>query len=57
MILVKTRYKTHNNKLLTIVITFKTWRYYLKSCKNNNFVFINHNNLYQFINIKILSFC
>ena len=30
MILVKTRYKIYNGKLLAIVETFKTWKHYLE---------------------------
>lgn len=55
MILAKTRYKTHNTKLLAIIETFKTWRHYPEGCKHKVLVFINHNNLCHFINIKNLS--
>lgn len=34
----KTRYKTHNNKLLAIVEFFKIWKYYLKDCKYKVFM-------------------
>ena len=53
----KTCYKTHDDKLLTVVETFKTWRHYLKGCKYKVFVFIDHNNLWQFMNTKNLSSC
>ncbi len=56
IISVKTRYKTYDKELLTIIKTFKTWRYYLEGCKYNIFVFTNHNNFYQFMDIKSLSF-
>ena len=56
MIPTKTWYKTHNKKLLVIVEVFKTWHYYLKGCKYKVLVFIDHNNLRQFLDIKILSF-
>ena len=32
MILAKTRYKTHDAKLLAIIKAFKNWRYYLEDC-------------------------
>lgn len=57
MILIKTRYKTDDNKLLAIIKAFKTWHHNLKDCKHKVFILINHNNIYQFINIKNLSFC
>lgn len=56
MILVKTQYKTHNNKLLAIVKAFKTWRHYLEDYKHKVLVFTDHNNLYRYMNIKSLSF-
>ncbi len=45
MIPAATWYKTHNNKLLTIVETFKTWKHDLESCKYEVLVHIDHNNL------------
>ena len=56
MIPVKTQYKTYNLELLAIIETFKTWYYYLEKCKYEVFVFIDYNNLCQFINTKNLSF-
>ena len=55
MILVKTRYGTHNGELLAIVEAFKTWRYYLEGFQHKVFVLTNHNNLRRFIDIKNLS--
>ena len=55
MISAKTQYKTHNGKFLTIVVAFKTWWHYLKSCKHKIPMFTNHNNLRCFINTKSLS--
>lgn len=55
MILVKTRHKIYDSKLLAIIKAFKTWQYYLEDCEYNVFVLINFNNLFQFINIKSLS--
>ena len=56
MIPAETRYKTHNGEFLAIVEAFKTWRHYLKSCKHKAFVLTDHNNLYQFMDTKSLSF-
>ena len=53
----KTQYKTHNGKLLPIVEAFKTWRHYLKNCKYEIFILTDHNNFWQFMDIKSLSFC
>ena len=55
MISAETQYKTHNSELLAIVEAFKTWQRYLEGCKYKVLVFINHNNLCQFINTKCLS--
>ena len=49
MILAKTQYETHNEELLAIVEAFKTWRHYLEGCKHKVVVFIDHNNLRQFM--------
>ena len=57
MIPVETRYKTYNAKLPAIVEAFKTWHHYVEGCKHKVLVFINHNNLCQFMDIKSLSFC
>ena len=55
MISVETRYKAYDGKLLTIVETFKTWKYYLKDCKHEILIFTNYNNPYWFIDMKSLS--
>ena len=55
MIPAKTWYKTHNSELLAIVKTFKNWRHYLKGCKYKVFIFTDHNNLWQFMDLKNLS--
>ncbi len=55
MILVETRYETHNGELLAIVEAFKTWRHYLEGCKHEVVMFIDHNNLQRFMDIKNLS--
>ena len=51
----KTWYKTHDGEHLAIIETFKTWRHYLKNCKHEVFILIDHNNLCCFINTKSLS--
>ena len=38
------RYKTHDSELLAIIEAFKTWKHYLKGCKYEVFILINHNN-------------
>ena len=57
MILGKTWYKSHNNELLALVELFKIWKHYLKNCKYKVFVLTDYNNFWQFIDVKILSFC
>lgn len=56
MILIEIWYKTHNQKLQTIVEAFKTQHHYLEGYKYKAFIFTNHNNLYWFINTKSLNF-
>ena len=56
IITIKIEYKTYNAKLLAIVEAFKTWRYYLESCKHQSIILTNDNNLCQFIDVKNLSF-
>ena len=55
MILAKTRYETHDAKLLPIVEAFKNWRHYLESCQYKVLVLIDHNNLRRFMDTKSLS--
>ena len=57
MIPAKTRYETHDAKLLAIVEAFKTWWYYLEGYKHKILVLTNQNNCQQFMNTKSLSFC
>ncbi len=45
MIPVETWYKTHDSKLLAIIIGFKIWRHYLESYKHKVIVLTNYNNL------------
>ena len=54
MISAKTRYETHDDDLLAIVKTFKTWQYYLEGCKHEVLMLTNHNNLCRFIETKSL---
>ena len=52
----KNHYETHNGELSAIIEAFKTWKRYLKSCKNKVFVLADNNNLRRFIDTKSLSF-
>ena len=45
MILPKTWYKTHDEKLLAIIKALKTWKHYLEDCKYKFLVLTNCNNL------------
>ena len=56
MIPAETRYETHDGELLAIVKAFKTWRYYLESCKHKFLMLTNHNNLQRFMDTKTPSF-
>ncbi len=55
MIFAEMNYKTHDQKLLIIVECFKHWRHYLKKNYYTMKVFIDHNNLKDFINVKTLN--
>ena len=46
MISMKTKYEIYDNKLLAIVETFMTWRYYLEGSQHEVLVFYNYNNLW-----------
>ena len=49
IIFAKTKYSTHNHKLLTIIENFKQWKYYLKNIEFIVIVVSNHNNLKYFV--------
>ncbi len=55
MISAETQYETHDQELLAIVETFKTWRQYLEGCKYEVLVLTDHNNLRRFMDTKSLS--
>ena len=55
MIPAETWYKTHDGELLAIVEAFKTWKYYLESCKHEVFMLTDYNNLQRFMDTKNLS--
>ena len=55
MILVETRYETHDGELLAIVKAFNTWEHYLESFQYEVLVLIDHNNLCSFMDTKSLS--
>jgi hypothetical protein len=48
-------YETHDQKLLIIVECFKHWKHYLKKNYHTMKVFIDHNNLKDFMNVKTLN--
>ena len=56
MIPAETRYKIHDDEFLAIVQAFKTWKYFLEGSQHEVLVFIDHNNLRQFMDTKSLSF-
>ena len=51
----ETRYKTYDQELLTIVIVFKHWQYYLKGSYHLIEVLTDHNNLQGFMKVKELN--
>jgi hypothetical protein len=55
MIFAEMNYETHDQKLLIIVECFKHWRHYLKKNYHTMKVFIDHNNLKNFMNVKTLN--
>ncbi len=55
MIPVETWYKTHDNELLAIIETFKTWKHYLEGCKHEVLILTDYNKLQHFMNTKSLS--
>ena len=57
MIFAKTRYETHDQKLLIIIMTFKQWRHFLKNNRHFIIVLINYNNLRYFMITTSLNRC
>jgi hypothetical protein len=55
MIFAEMNYETHDQKLLIIIECFKHWRHYLKRNYHTMKVFIDHNNLKNFMNVKTLN--
>ena len=55
MILVETRYETHDGKVLAIVEAIKMWRHYLEGSQHKVLIITNHNNLRRFMETKSLS--
>jgi len=51
----KNSYKTHNLKLLIIVETFKQWHHYLEKSSHSIEILTDHNNLCEFMNVKMLN--
>ena len=54
LLLVKDSYEIYDLKFLIIVETFKQWCHYLKRSFHSIEILIDHNNLDEFMNIKIL---
>lgn len=52
--LIKRRYITHDQEMLTIVEFFKIWWHYFQNCKYSVQVFINHAHLHYFLTTKSL---
>ncbi len=52
MIFAENWYETYDQKLLTIVETFKTWHHYLQGCEYEVLVLTDQNNLRQFMDTK-----
>ena len=48
-------YKTYNLKLLIIVETFKQWHHYLEKSSHSIKILTDHNNLCEFMNVKMLN--
>lgn len=44
MILVETKYQTHNNEFLTFLGTFEIWQHYLEDAQHKVFKLTNYNN-------------
>jgi glutaredoxin-related protein len=55
MIFAEMNYETHDQKLLIIVEYFKHWKHYLKKNYHAMKIFIDHNNLKEFMNVKTLN--
>jgi len=51
----KNNYKTYNLKLLIIVETFKQWCHYLEKSSHLIEILTDHNNLCEFMNVKMLN--
>jgi hypothetical protein len=51
----KESYKTHDLELLIIVETFKQWWHYFENSTHSVKVLTDHNNLCEFMNVKILN--
>ena len=56
MILAKQNYETHNQKLLIIITLFQQWKHYCENVAYSIEIWLNHNNLREFIKQKQLNF-
>ncbi len=55
MIPAKTRYEIHNSELSAIIEVLKTLKHYLEDCKLEVLMFLDHNNLQCFMDMKNLN--
>lgn len=55
MISVEQVYETHVQELLVIVIVFKHWCHYFEDSLYSIEILIDHNNLWEFMNVKVLN--
>ena len=55
MISAKQQYETHDQELLAIIMVFKQWRHYLEGSAHSVEVLTDHNNLWDFMNIRLLN--
>jgi hypothetical protein len=55
MIPAETRYETHDQELLAIIVAFKHWRHYLSGAAHVIDVLTDHNNLVAFTKLKQLN--
>ena len=51
----KTSYKTYDLKFLVIIEVFKQWCHYLEESSHSIKILIDHNNLCEFMNVKMLN--
>ena len=55
MIFAERNYKTHDQKILIIILCFEQWKHYLKNNAQPIEILTDHNNLKRFINVKMFN--